>query len=233
MNRSSRNWNQIRDLRIAPGFCPASSGSVLIEMGNTRVICAASVDTNVPDHAASKGKGWLTAEYSLLPYSTARRTGRPLLKRDGRAVEIQRLLGRSLRMALDLGRIAGYAITVDCDVLQADGGTRCAAITGGYLALKQTVRGMMEQGLITDDPMTAEIAAVSAGVVQGQMLLDLDYSEDSRADVDLNLVMDGNLNLIEIQGTGENAVFSVKDLSSLVELATEGIQAILEIQRNY
>lgn len=231
--RSSRSWNQIREPRITPDFCPASLGSALIEMGGTKVICAVSLDREVPEHASAKGKGWLTAEYSLLPYSTSGRTPRPLLKRDGRAVEIQRLLGRVLRGAIDLQKIPGYSLTVDCDVLQADGGTRTAAITGGYIALRKAARAMVERGMIADDPVSTQVAAISVGIVDGKTLLDLDFSEDSAAAVDLNVVMDGSLNLIEIQGTGEKSAFSRAELNAMVDLAAHGIGELLDIQKKY
>jgi len=206
---------------------------VLIEMGGTKVICAVSLDREVPEHASAKGKGWLTAEYSLLPYSTSGRTPRPLLKRDGRAVEIQRLLGRVLRGAIDLQKIPGYSLTVDCDVLQADGGTRTAAITGGYIALRKAARAMVERGMIADDPVGTQVAAISVGIVDGKTLLDLDFSEDSAAAVDLNVVMDGSLNLIEIQGTGEKSSFSRAELNAMVDLAAHGIRELLDIQKKY
>jgi len=202
-------------------------------MGGTKVICAVSLDREVPEHASAKGKGWLTAEYSLLPYSTSGRTPRPLLKRDGRAVEIQRLLGRVLRGAIDLQKIPGYSLTVDCDVLQADGGTRTAAITGGYIALRKAARAMVERGMIADDPVSTQVAAISVGIVDGKTLLDLDFSEDSAAAVDLNVVMDGSLNLIEIQGTGEKSAFSRAELNAMVDLAAHGIGELLDIQKKY
>jgi len=202
-------------------------------MGGTKVICAVSLDREVPEHASAKGKGWLTAEYSLLPYSTSGRTPRPLLKRDGRAVEIQRLLGRVLRGAIDLQKIPGYSLTVDCDVLQADGGTRTAAITGGYIALRKAARVMVERGMIADDPVSTQVAAISVGIVDGKTLLDLDFSEDSAAAVDLNVVMDGSLNLIEIQGTGEKSAFSRAELNAMVDLAAHGIGELLDIQKKY
>jgi len=202
-------------------------------MGGTKVICAVSLDREVPEHASAKGKGWLTAEYSLLPYSTSGRTPRPLLKRDGRAVEIQRLLGRVLRGAIDLQKIPGYSLTVDCDVLQADGGTRTAAITGGYIALRKAARAMVERGMIADDPVGTQVAAISVGIVDGKTLLDLDFSEDSAAAVDLNVVMDGSLNLIEIQGTGEKSSFSRAELNAMVDLAAHGIRELLDIQKKY
>ena len=231
--RNSRNWNQIRTPLVSPDFCGASRSSLLIEMGNTKVICAASVSDDVPDHAASKGMGWLTAEYSMLPYSTHQRTARPLLRRDGRAVEIQRLIGRCLRGAVDLMAMPSCAITIDCDVLQADGGTRTAAITGGFIALKGVLSFLKQKGMITANPLVTQIAAVSVGIVRGEMLLDLDYSEDREADVDLNVVMDRDGRLIEVQGTGEGRAFSRDELNSLLDLAGSGIRELMALQDRY
>jgi ribonuclease PH len=202
-------------------------------MGDTRIICAASIGRDVPGHAAAREGGWLTAEYSLLPYSTSERTGRPLLKRDGRSVEIQRLVGRTLRRAVALKCLAGHGITIDCDVLQADGGTRTAAITGGFIALREATRFMLASGMIARDPLVAEIAGVSTGYVDGQLLLDLDYAEDSRASVDLNVVMDGQGNLVEVQGTGEGAAFTRDELNAMLDVAALGVARLVAIQRTY
>ncbi|MCP4129626.1 MAG: ribonuclease PH [bacterium] len=231
--KSEREKNRIRKPNIKPDFCPNSYGSVLMEMGDTRIICAVSVDSNVPDHAVGRGTGWLSAEYSLLPYSTPRRVKRNLLKRDSRSVEIQRLIGRSLRGVTDLAKIPGVSITVDCDVLQADGGTRTASITGAFIALKLAVRRMLQEKMIDKDPILSNIAAISAGYVDNELLLDLDYSEDSRADVDMNIVMDGDLNLIEIQGTGEKTSFTIAQLNDMVDLAAQGIKELVALQNRF
>jgi len=231
--RNSRKSNNIRDIRITPDFCPRAAGSLLFEMGNTRIICAASLSEDVPDHAASRGKGWLTAEYSMLPYSTSPRTGRPLMKKDGRSVEIQRLIGRSLRGIVDLETLAGYSITIDCDVLQADGGTRTASISGGFIALKMCIEKMLADKLLTENPIKTNVAAVSVGIIDGETMLDLDYAEDSRADVDMNVVMDGTGSFIEVQGTGEGSTFSREEMDSIIDLAAQGIKDIIEIQNRY
>ncbi len=223
----------MRNISVTPGFCGGAYSSVLFEMGNTRVICAASISDDVPEHAQKRGRGWLTAEYSLLPYSTTPRNKRPLMKRDGRAVEIQRLIGRSLRGIIDLEKLQGYAVTIDCDVLEADGGTRTASVSGGYIALKLCVKRMLEEKLISEDPLNTSVAAISAGVVGGEVYLDLDYHEDSRADVDMNVVMDGKGNFIEVQGTGEGSTFSRGEMNQIIDLAAEGISLIREIQDRY
>ncbi|PKL35086.1 MAG: ribonuclease PH [Spirochaetae bacterium HGW-Spirochaetae-1] len=232
MKRKSRNSSEMRSIRVTPDFAGSSFGSVLFEMGETKIICAASVSTDVPDHAKNKGNGWLTAEYSLLPYSTSPRTKRELLKRDGRSVEIQRLIGRSLRCAVDLAMMQNYSIAIDCDVLKADGGTRTAAITGGYIALEQAVSRMIKEGMIEQSPIIENVAAISVGMVEGEMLLDLDFYEDSRADVDMNIVMNGSFDIIEIQGTGEKKTFSIGQMNEMVALAGNGILKLVEIQNS-
>jgi len=228
--RKHRKSNQIRKPKISVDFCPNARGSVLFEMEHTRVICAASVSDDVPDHAAAKGTGWISAEYSLLPYSTNTRTNRPLLTRDGRAVEIQRVISRSLRGVIDLSLMPGVAIHVDCDVLEADGGTRTASITGSYIALKCALTRLVTDGTLSKNPLVSNVAAVSTGYVGGELLLDLDYAEDSRAEVDLNVIMDGKGNLIEVQGTGERAPFTVQQLIEMISLSRIGISELVEIQ---
>lgn len=229
---NSRGNFSIRETSVIKDFCPNSYASVLISMGNTRVICAASIDQNVPEHAKIKNTGWLTAEYTMLPYSTKGRTKREFMKRDGRSVEIQRLIGRSLRAGIDLGKLQGYSVFIDCDVIQADGGTRTASITGGYIAMKLAVERMRREGLIDVNPLTGNIAAISVGIVEGELLLDLDYSEDSRADVDMNIVMNSSYDLIEIQGTGEQAPFSISLMNSMVDTAKRGIEELISIQNS-
>ncbi|MCX7679473.1 MAG: ribonuclease PH [Spirochaetes bacterium] len=233
MRKNSRSFEKIRPVQIFPDYCPAAMGSVLIQMGETKVICATSISTDVPPHAQGRMEGWISAEYSLLPYSTNPRTKREILRRDGRSVEIQRLIGRSLRSLVDLAKIAGHAIIVDCDVLQADGGTRTAAITGGFIALKRTFQRMVKEGLIEQMPVTKHMAAISVGIVDGIAMVDLDYSEDSRAEVDLNVVMDEDGNIIEIQGTGEGRPFSKIELDEMLNLASMGIEEMLPVVKRY
>lgn len=229
----TRANSSIRNTVVIPDFCPHAGGSVLFSMGNTKVICAATVSQDVPEHAKLRNEGWLSAEYMMLPYSTHTRKKREISKRDGRSVEIQRLIGRSLRAGIDLSMMPGYSIYIDCDVLQADGGTRTASITGGYIAMKLACARLVEQGLIQANPVRNNVAAISVGIIGDTLLLDLDYSEDSRADVDMNIAMDGFLNLIEIQGTGEKNTFSVKRMNEMVELAENGIKELFLIQNRY
>ncbi|HPS59063.1 MAG TPA: ribonuclease PH [Spirochaetota bacterium] len=230
---STRGNSSIRNIEVIPDFCPHAMGSVLFSTGNTRVICAASITQDVPDHALKKNEGWLTAEYTMLPYSTLSRKKRDTVKRDGRSVEIQRLIGRSLRAGVDFSLIPGISVFVDCDVIQADGGTRTASITGGFIAIKLAFAKMLKEGVILSNPVKTNIAAVSVGIVDNELLLDLDYSEDSRAMVDMNIVMDGDFNLIEIQGAGEQAPFSVQKMNEMVKLAQKGITGLFEIQNRY
>lgn len=230
---STRGNSSIRKIDVIPDFCPHALGSVLFSAGNTKVICAATVTKDVPEHAQKKNEGWLTAEYTMLPYSTLSRKKRDTIKRDGRSVEIQRLIGRSLRAGIDLSMIQGCSVFVDCDVIQADGGTRTASITGGFIAMKLAFSRMIESSMIAESPVKTNIAAISTGIVDNELLLDLDYSEDSRAMVDMNIVMDGDFNLIEIQGTGEQAPFSVRRLNDMVELARTGIAGLFSIQNSY
>lgn len=231
--RSSRNSRELRYPEIVPDFAPAAPGSVLYRAGRTAVICAAAVSEEVPDFAKIRGTGWITAEYTMLPYSTAPRKGRSLNKRDGRSVEIQRLIGRSLRCVADLEKLEGFTITVDCDVLQADGGTRTASITGGFIALKRALTRMKEEGRIHDDVLTGQVAAVSLGYLNGELLLDLEYSEDSKADVDLNVVMDDAGRFIELQGTGEMRSYTRSELDDMLNLADSGIKELIKAQKQY
>ncbi len=230
MMRNLRKYNEIRKLKAEPDFCPGAYSSLLFQMGNTKVICAVSISDDVPEFAKKRGTGWLSAEYTMLPYSTTPRSRREFQKRDGRSVEIQRLIGRSLRGAIDLSLIENYSLIVDCDVLQADGGTRTASITGAYIALKQAVNRMVKEELIKVNPIVTNVAAISAGYVGEELLIDLDYSEDSKADVDMNIVMDGNYDLIEIQGTGENRTFTLDQLNNMLELARKGIKELIDFQ---
>jgi len=222
-----------REITVQKDFCKNAYGSVLFGMGDTKVICAVNIAEDVPEHAKKKNKGWLSAEYTMLPYSTSSRIKREFMKRDGRSVEIQRLIGRSLRAAIDLGKIPGYSIYVDCDVIQADGGTRTASITGGYIAMKLAVNRMLKEGLIQENPLISNIAAVSVGLIDDVVYLDLDYEKDSKADVDMNIVMNGNLDFIEIQGTGEQTSFSAKQLDEMLKAAEIGIRELIAIQNLY
>ncbi len=214
---------QIHFLRTAP--------SCLIACGGTRVLCTATVQEGVPPFLRGKGRGWLTAEYAMLPASTGSRKARDGAHKDGRGVEISRLIGRSLRQAVDLVRLGERTITIDCDVLEADGGTRTASITGGFVALALAVDQLIQKGLLFDSPIARQVAAVSVGMVDGEATLDLCYAQDSRADVDMNVVMDGEGNFIEVQGTGEGAVFARRDLNALLDLAADGIAELAEKQR--
>ncbi|MBA3436660.1 MAG: ribonuclease PH [Thermoleophilaceae bacterium] len=210
----------------------SASGSALIEMGGTRVICTASVEEEVPRWMRGKGRGWVTAEYGMLPASTGRRKQRDVSKGrpDGRTVEIQRLIGRALRGVVDFERLGERTVWVDCDVLEADGGTRCAAITGGYVALELALQGLIAEGLLEALPLTQSVAAISCGMVEGEALLDLDYPEDSTAEVDMNVVMTGDDGLVEVQATGERTPLSRTSLDELLGLAATGIERLREFQ---
>jgi ribonuclease PH len=222
----------IRPIAITPGFMATATGSCLMEAGGTRVICTASVDEEVPRWMAGKGRGWVTAEYSMLPASTGERKRRDVSKGrpDGRTVEIQRLIGRSLRGIVDFEGLGERTVWVDCDVLEADGGTRCAAITGGYVALELALRRVMSEGKLDKLPLTQSVAAVSTGMVDGRALLDLDYSEDSTAEVDANVVMTGDGGLVEVQATAERTPLSRASLDELLALAADGIAALRTAQ---
>jgi ribonuclease PH len=230
---TTRKASELRPIKIRRGYTRMSPGSVLIQAGNTTVLCTASVESKVPDWLLGKGKGWITAEYNMLPHSTSPRKARERgLKVDGRTTEIQRLIGRSLRSVADLVRLGERSIQVDCDVLEADGGTRTASITGGFIALVDCLRSI--QKALPDPkrfPLTDSIAAISVGIVDGKPALDLDYAQDVDADVDMNVVMTGSGRFVEIQGTGEEATFSDDDLAALLKLAKGGIRELREIQR--
>lgn len=230
-----RNYDELRPLVFNNGVAPYATGSTLIAWGNTRVICGATIEEAVPRWMKEQGVtgGWITAEYSMLPYSTLQRKQRDISKGkiDGRSQEIQRLIGRALRASLDLESLGPRTIWIDCDVLQADGGTRTAAITGAYVALALAVRKLVNEGKLTKDPLLFPVAAVSVGVVQGQAMLDLCYVEDVSASVDLNLVMNGKGEFIELQGTGEEATFSETELHQLLTYGKAGIRALLEAQQ--
>jgi ribonuclease PH len=223
---------QLRPATIEPGFVRTAAGSALISMGETRVICTASVQEGVPRWMLGGGRGWLTAEYGMLPASTTQRKQRDVTKGrpDGRTVEIQRLIGRSLRGVVDFEALGERTIYIDCDVLQADGGTRCAAITGGMVALRLACERLVERGTLAKPPLTGTVAAVSCGIVGGVALLDLDYSEDSTAEVDANVVMTGDGGLVEVQATAERTPLSRAHLDDLLALAAGGIDELRALQ---
>jgi len=227
-----RSAADLRPTSIEPGFVATATGSALIACGGTRVICTASVQESVPRWMAGKGRGWLTAEYGMLPASTGERKARDVTKgrADGRTVEIQRLIGRSLRGVVDFAALGERTIYVDCDVLTADGGTRCASITGGYVALALACRRLVEEGRLKASPLTQSVAAISCGIVDGEPLLDLDYPEDSGAEVDANVVMTGDGGLVEVQATAERTPLSRANLDALLALAQDGIDALRAIQ---
>jgi ribonuclease PH len=228
-----RRADELREVRITPGFMPYAEGSALIEMGRTRVICTATLDERVPPFRRNSGQGWLTAEYSMLPRATQQRTQRETGRGgpSGRTHEIQRLIGRSLRAVTNLSRLGERTITVDCDVLQADGGTRTASITGAYVALVLACRRLVGENRLAALPVTGEVAAVSVGVVAGVPLLDLKYDEDSRADVDMNVVCTGAGRFVELQGTAEGVPFTREQMDALLERASVGLETLFAVQR--
>ena len=225
--------DELRPARITPGFLPYAEGSVLIEMGNTRVVCAASLEDRVPPFLRNQGQGWLTAEYAMLPRATQTRTSREIGRGgpSGRTHEIQRLIGRSLRAVADMKALGERTITIDCDVLQADGGTRTAAITGAYVAFALASRQLLKIGKITRSLTIDQVAAVSVGIVGNTPLLDLKYDEDSKAEVDMNIVCTGNGRFIELQGTAEREPFSRTQMDEMVALGVGGIEALIAIQQ--
>lgn len=230
---SGRAPSQLRDITITRNFTRHAEGSVLVGFGDTRVICTASVEQGVPRFLRGKGRGWVTAEYGMLPRSTGTRMAREAAqgKQGGRTVEIQRLIGRSLRSAVDLARLGEYTINIDCDVIQADGGTRTAAITGACVALVDAINHLQRQKLITQDPLIQMVASVSVGVFQGVPVLDLDYPEDSAADTDMNVVMGETGGFIEVQGTAEGAPFVRQQLDGMLDLAERGITELIARQK--
>jgi ribonuclease PH len=232
--RDGRLSDELREVRIHPGFVRTAGGSALYEAGGTRVICTATVAKDVPRWMAGQGRGWVTAEYGMLPASTGERKPRDVAKGrpDGRTVEIQRLIGRSLRGVVDFEALGERTVWVDCDVLEADGGTRCAAITGGYVALELALRRVAEDAGLDALPLTQSVAAVSCGIVGGRPLLDLDYSEDSQAEVDANVVMTGDGGLVEVQTTAERTPLSRASLDELLALAASGIERLRVAQQD-
>lgn len=233
MREDGRNYNELRPVKITRHYIKYAEGSVLIETGDTKVICTATVEEKVPPFKKDTGEGWITAEYSMLPRSTQTRNPRDIskLKQSSRSQEIQRLIGRSLRNVVDLKLLGERQITIDCDVIQADGGTRTASITGAFVALVDACRKLMDDGIINENPVRDYVAATSVGIVNGRILLDLCYSEDSHADVDMNVVMTGTGEFIEIQATGEQTSFTKAQLDELLELASGGITRLINIQK--
>jgi ribonuclease PH len=230
--RDGRAAGALRAVTITRNYTRYAEGSVLIKFGDTHVLCNASVLEKVPPHKKGSGEGWVTAEYGMLPRSTHTRSDREAArgKQSGRTQEIQRLIGRSLRAVIDLAKLGERTIHLDCDVLQADGGTRTAAITGSYVALVDAVSGLMKQGTLAQTPLTGAVAAISVGLVSGQARLDLEYEEDSGCDADMNVVMTADGSIIEVQGTAEGAPFSRKQMDALLDLATAGITQLMQLQ---
>ena len=232
VRQGGRAADQLRPVRITRHYTMHAEGSVLIEFGNTKVLCTASVEERVPPHKKGSGEGWVTAEYGMLPRATHTRSDREAArgKQTGRTQEIQRLIGRSLRAVFDLARLGERTITLDCDVLQADGGTRTAAITGAFVAAQDAVNTLLATGKITATPITGHVAAISVGIVEGTPLLDLEYTEDSACDTDMNVVMTGAGHFIEVQGTAEGAAFSRQEMDTLLALAEQGVNALVRLQ---
>mgnify|MGYP003673438739 CR=1 FL=1 len=230
---SNRNPDQIRPIKMTRHYTKHAEGAVLIECGDTKVICTASVSERIPPFLKGKGQGWLTAEYGMLPCSTNERMQREAArgKQSGRTMEIQRLIGRALRSVVDLEKLGERTIQIDCDVIQADGGTRTASITGAFVALHDAVDRLLYQQLIETTPILDHIAAISVGIHQGKPILDLDYLEDYSCDTDMNVVMTGSLGLVEVQGTAEGATFSRQELAVMLDMAQQGIQKLILIQK--
>lgn len=233
MRPSGRQADQLREIKFTCGYTKHAEGSVLVEFGDTRVICNASLENRVPFFLKGKGEGWVTAEYGMLPRSTHERMGREASrgKQGGRTLEIQRLIGRSLRAAIDLQALGERTITIDCDVLQADGGTRTASITGGFVAMALAIAKLVQQKAIKKNPLHGQIASVSVGIYRGAPILDLDYLEDSAAETDMNVVMNDARAFVEIQGTAEGHAFRRNELDAMLDLADHGIRQLLEKQQ--
>lgn len=229
-----RAENQLRSIKVTRDFNLYAEGSVLIEFGNTKVICTASVSEKVPPFLKGQGKGWITAEYSMIPRATGERNQRESAKGklSGRTMEIQRLIGRALRTAIDLDKLGERTVTIDCDVIQADGGTRTTSISGGYIALALAMKKLVKEGVLKENPIISNVAAISVGIVKGIPMLDLKYTEDSAAEVDMNVVMNGEGRFVEVQGTGEEATYTRAELNTLLDLAEKGIKEIIELQNN-
>ncbi len=232
VRHGGRAADQLRPVRITRRYTMHAEGSVLLEFGNTRVLCTATVEERVPPHKKGSGEGWVTAEYGMLPRATHTRSDREAArgKQTGRTQEIQRLIGRSLRAVFDLKALGERTITLDCDVLQADGGTRTAAITGAFVAAQDAISTLLAAGKLAASPITGQVAAISVGIVQGTPLLDLEYTEDSACDTDMNVVMTGAGHYIEVQGTAEGVAFSRKEMDTLLALAEKGVKELVQLQ---
>jgi ribonuclease PH len=233
MRPSNRAPGELRPVKITRHYIKHAEGSVLMECGDTRILCTASVDEKVPPFLRDKGQGWVTAEYGMLPRSTGERMQREAAKgkQSGRTMEIQRLIGRALRSVMDLSKLGERTIQIDCDVIQADGGTRTASITGAFVAVHDAVETLLHRQVLAVTPIRAHVAAVSVGVYEGVPVLDLDYLEDSGCDTDMNVVMTGDCGLVEMQGTAEGAPFTRGELNAMVDLAQQGIQKLIQIQK--
>jgi len=232
MRPSNRTPDEMRHVRITRNYTKHAEGSVLVEFGDTRVLCNATVEERIPGFLRGKGEGWVTAEYGMLPRSTTSRMGREAARgrQGGRTMEIQRLIGRSLRAVTDMKLLGERSITIDCDVIQADGGTRTASITGAWVALADAIQNMIDKGALQQNPIECQVAAISVGIYQGQPVLDLDYAEDSVADTDMNIVMNNQGGFIEVQGTAEAAAFSEAELGEMLTLARTGIKRLFALQ---
>jgi ribonuclease PH len=233
MRAQNRLNNALRPIHITRHYTKHAEGSVLVEFGDTKVICTATIEESVPRFLKGQGKGWVTAEYGMLPRSTGARMRREAAsgKQSGRTQEIQRLIGRSLRAVMDMEKLGERQILIDCDVIQADGGTRTASVTGAYVALYDAVHTLLNKGVLRENPFTEQVAAISVGMVAGQALLDLDYAEDANCETDMNVVMTASGKLIEIQGTAEGEPFSMQDMHAMLALAQQGIQQLITLQR--
>ena len=231
MRIDGRQNGELRPVKLTPHFIGSAAGSALIEWGRTRVICTATMEERVPPFKAQTGEGWLTAEYGMLPASTSTRKPRETSKPDGRSMEIRRLIGRSLRAVIDFKALGERSIWIDCDVIEADGGTRTASITGAYVALALAVDRWLAEGILEKSPLTGQVAAVSVGIIEGEPRLDLCYQEDSRAGVDMNVVMTGDGNFVEVQGTGEDSTFSKAEMDAMLKLAGRGIRQLMTAQK--
>ncbi|MCS6873266.1 MAG: ribonuclease PH [Pyrinomonadaceae bacterium] len=227
----NRAFDELRKTKITPNVLPYAEGSALIEMGRTKIICTATVEEKVPPFLRGTGTGWITAEYAMLPRATQTRTQREIQRLSGRTQEVQRLIGRSLRAAVDFAKLGERQITIDCDVIMADGGTRCAAITGGFVALAIACNRLLKSQTIKESPIISEVAAVSVGIIKGCLLLDLCYEEDSAAEVDMNVVCTGKGDFVEVQGTAELQPFNIEQMNQMIKLAQKGISELIEIQR--
>jgi ribonuclease PH len=234
MRPSARAVDELRPVTITRNYIKHADGSVLIEFGDTRVICTASIDNSVPGFLRGKGSGWVTAEYGMLPRSTGKRMRREASsgRQGGRTMEIQRLIGRALRASINTEKLGERTITVDCDVIQADGGTRTASISGAWVALSDAIQGLIDAGELEQNPIECQVAAISVGIYQGEPVLDLDYAEDSAADTDMNVVMNSRGGFIEVQGTAEAEAFTDQELNSMLALARAGISRLFDLQTN-